>query len=333
MVKMAVHYVDITKDDLENWLDSLGKKWTKDVTKAGIYYIHLSNTVAVKLSSTLSGTQTTMDYAKASMKLSLVSLVTKKLLNKKDADRSHFKRTTNWKTTWKEGVDHWESVYKNAKGFYDRISVVEDQEQYKENWLSKIESVQNWESVSILSQLHNKVQTGTILSPNQEGAILKFVKNVRSVPTPVVEESRTPVSSYKEEWLSKIEIVPNWEDIDFLSQVHDKVLRGVRLSPNQENAILKFVNNVKSRSRPVHVEQQRPVMQQRPVHVEQPATQVHFTPEQQRAMARLEALVEVASPVDSTFTLIMINKAKKGIKLSDEEKQKLIGLLRQYNIQ
>jgi len=59
---------------------------------------------------------------------------------------------------------------------------------------------------------------------------------------------------------------------------------------------------------------------------------VAFTPEQQRAMARLEALVEVATPLDKTFTMIMINKAKKGIKLSDEEKQKLMGLLKNYSV-
>jgi hypothetical protein len=49
-------------------------------------------------------------------------------------------------------------------------------------------------------------------------------------------------------------------------------------------------------------------------------------------MARLIALTEVASPVDKTFTLIMINKARQGTKLTTEEKQKLLGLLKDYNI-
>jgi len=322
---MAVTYVDISREELEEWLDSLGKKWTRDRSTAGIYLIHLSDNVAVKLSSTQTSSSSSVGYADASMKLSLVSLKTGQLLNKKDADRTHFKRTLNWKKTWKEGVAHWESVYDSAKGFYERIAVVEDRSEYKKTWMAKIESVPNWESQTFLSQLHEKLSKNSILSEAQEEAIVKFVKNLRTAPVQV-EERPSVQSQYKEEWLSKIESVPNWQSQDFLSQIHEKVKKGLVLSQRQEEAILKFVNNV--RSRPV---EQRPV-EQRPVVQEAPSTQVRFTPEQERAMLKLEALVEVATPVDKTFTMIMINKAKKGIKLTDEEKQKLIGLLRQYNI-
>jgi len=174
---MAVHYVDISRQELEDWLDSLSQKWTRDLRTSGIYFIHFSDVVAVKLSSSQTSSYGSMGYAEGSMKLSLVSLVTKQLLNKKDADRSHFKRTTNWKKTWKEGVDHWESVYKQAKGFYDRIAVIEDRDEYKKDLLRKIESVFGWEKISILFQLHEKLTNNNILSSAQEEAINKFVKN------------------------------------------------------------------------------------------------------------------------------------------------------------
>lgn len=273
---MPVSYVDITREELEEWLDSLPNKWTKDPRMAGIYYIHLSDVVAVKLSSTQTASSGSMGYAEGSMKLSLVSLVTKQLLNKKDADRSHFKRTLNWKKTWKDGVDHWSSVYNNAKGFYDRIAEIEDRVEYKKNLLEDIESVYGWEKNTFLTSMHEKVTNNNILTVAQEDAIAKFLRN-------------------KAEPKKTFEPRPSFEP-----------------------------------SRPTY---ERPVSTPK-TYTDAPSAikGIVMTPEQERAMARLVALTEVASPVDKTYTLIMINKARQGIKLSNEEKQKLLGLLKDYNI-
>jgi hypothetical protein len=261
---MPVSYVDISREELEDWLDSLPYIWTREPRMSGIYYIHLSDAVAIKLSSTQTASSGSMGYAEGSMKLSLVSLVTKQLLNKKDADRSHFKRTLNWKKTWKDGVEHWASVYKNAKDFYDRIAIVEDRAEYKRNLLKDIESVYGWDKNVFLSSMHEKVSNNSILTKAQEEAIAKFVKNrpIVSRPAPM-----PPVSVQK-------------------------------TFTDAQSAVRGIV----------------------------------FTPEQERAMNRLVALTEVASPIDKTYTLIMINKARQGIKLTSEEKQKLLGLLKDYNI-
>lgn len=269
---MPVSYVDISREELEDWLDSLPYSWTREPRMAGIYYIHLSDAVAIKLSSTQTASSGSMGYAEGSMKLSLVSLVTKQLLNKKDADRSHFKRTLNWKKTWKDGVEHWASVYKNAKDFYDRIAIVEDRAEYKKKILKDIESVYGWDKNVFLSSLHEKVSNNSILSKAQEEALAKIVKNrpIVSRPTPIPPEP-VPVSR-------PVSVPKTFTDAQ-------SAVRGVV-----------------------------------------------FTPEQEKAMSRLIALTEVASPVDKTYTLIMINKARQGVKLTSEEKQKLLGLLKDYNI-
>jgi hypothetical protein len=278
MFQMPVSYVDISREELENWLDSLSYKWTREPRMAGIYYIHLSDVVAIKLSSTQTASSGSMGYAEGSMKLSLVSLVTKQLLNRKDADRAHFKRTLNWKRTWKEGVEHWATVYNNAKGFYDRIAEIEDRAEYKKNLLKDIESVFGWDKNTFLSSMHEKVTNNSILTKAQEEAIAKFVKRrpdpvSRSVPAPV------PAPVFRPEPVSRPVSVP-------------------KTFTDAQSAVRGVV----------------------------------FTPEQEKAMARLIALTEVASPVDKTFTLIMINKARQGTKLTTEEKQKLLGLLKDYNI-
>lgn len=279
---MPVSYVDISREELEDWLDSLPHTWTRDSRMAGIYYIHLSDTVAIKLSSTQTASSGSMGYAEGSMKLSLVSLVTKQLLNKKDADRSHFKRTLNWKKTWKDGVEHWVSVYNNAKGFYDRISEVGDRLEYKRNLLKDIESINGWEKNSFLSSMHEKVTNNNILTKAQEEGIEKFLKNKAKTfePRPSFEPTPAPKPTFAPR--------PSFEP--------------------------------------------RPSVQKTFTDAPSAVSGIVMTPEQEKAMARLIALTEVASPVDKTYTLIMINKARQGVKLTSEEKQKLLGLLKDYNI-
>lgn len=236
---MAVTYVSISREELEEWLSSLDKKWSRDLHTAGIYYIHLSESVAVKLSSTQTSSSGSMGYADASMKLSLVSLVSGQLLNKKDADRSHFKRTLNWRKTWKEGVEHWISVYQGAKSFYDKIAIVTDRYEYKKSWMDKIERVSNWEKNTFLKDLHDKLDKGSILSDAQEEGIMKFLNKKQKI---------------------------------------------------------------------------------------------QLTPEQQRMLVRFERLAEISIPIDRTFTLMMIDNAVHGVKLTDEQKQRLIALLKHYGV-
>tara|TARA_X000000950_G_scaffold240276_2_gene293210 strand:- start:813 stop:1436 length:624 start_codon:yes stop_codon:yes gene_type:complete len=126
-------YVEITREELESWLKrNFGRDWNRDERTAGVYLIHLSESVAVKMVSSIGRKDRGMGLGKASMKLMLSSRITGRPLNKKAKDRAHFQRTKNWKKSWLAGIRHWEGVYNKYPDFYDRIGLGEEVEEKKE---------------------------------------------------------------------------------------------------------------------------------------------------------------------------------------------------------
>ena len=120
-------YVQIGREDLEGWLRrNFGSKWNRDQQFQGVYLIHLSDSVAIKLTSSIGRTDQVRGLGKASMKLTLVSRITGRTLNRKDKDRKSFMRTKGWEKTWLAGVRHWETIYQKYPDFYDRIGRGED---------------------------------------------------------------------------------------------------------------------------------------------------------------------------------------------------------------
>lgn len=182
---MAATYVQISRDELESWLDSLRlpMRWKRQENRAGIYLLPLSSVVAIKLSSTVGSRDDALGAGKASMQLSLISTVTGQTLNKKAQGQSHFKRTTNWKTTWADGIKRMRAAYMKAQGFYDAIAVIEDRDQYKQDTLVKIEGIPNWQQNSMLSDFHFSVEKGGILTEKQMGALENAARRSESAPT------------------------------------------------------------------------------------------------------------------------------------------------------
>lgn len=176
-------YVNISRADLEGWLDSNFGSWSRVSGKAGVYLIHLSDRVAVKLSSTQKETGGSVSKGNASMNLSLVSRVDGSLLNRKARDRKYFQRTTNWRTTWKKGVDHWIGLYEEKDEFYEKIA---DRAGYKAKWLGMIDSLPNGGSDSEIIKSRDALEGGSVLWANQERYILNAVKSnrTRSTSTP-----------------------------------------------------------------------------------------------------------------------------------------------------
>lgn len=238
---MATTWVSISREEVEQWLTSLPWRWTRDQQKAGVYFVHLSDYVGVKVQTTIGSSDVSKDYAQASTKMALVSLVTHLPLNKKDADRSHFKRTTNWRKTWADGVKHWASVYDKASLFYDKIARVEDRDKYKNSVLEAIHSIENWKENNILVDLENKASQGGVLSDKQEDLILQ----IKNRQTPKSRPSESPSAKEHDEErasqlrsLYKAAVADNNEWlISFLKDVGPKVVKGYTLSDKQNQVI------------------------------------------------------------------------------------------------
>lgn len=113
-------YHQITRDELEAWLNQSPFPW--DHKYGGIYHIHLSEHVAVKLSSTIGSRDDAMGRGRASADMVLASRVNGRCINRKAKDRDHFKRTAGWRERWLEGLLHWRGVFNKCPGFYNRIA-------------------------------------------------------------------------------------------------------------------------------------------------------------------------------------------------------------------
>jgi hypothetical protein len=176
-------YVNISRGELEDWLDSNFGSWSRVGNQAGVYLIELSDRVAVKLSSTQKNSGGAVSKGNASMNLSLISLVDGTLLNRKARDRKYFQRTKNWKVTWKKGVDHWISIYEDKDEFYEKIA---DRKGYKTKWIGMINSLPSGGSDREIIKSRETLEGGSVLWANQERYILEAIKasRTRSTPTP-----------------------------------------------------------------------------------------------------------------------------------------------------
>lgn len=204
-------YVDITRDDFEEWLDSTYRKWMPKSGTVGVYLIPLSPHVAVQVSSTQASGGRSVGYAKGSMQTRLVSLHSGQVLNKKAQGKSHYKRTKNWRANLEKGIATIKDVYLKSQSFYDGIAKVEDRGQYRDDFLSKIEGYPGWSSNTFLSSLHEKVTRGMVLTKKQEQALDKVLSKAPA-PTPAVDEPAAPT--------------PNQERLDDLRKLWVAAKRG-----------------------------------------------------------------------------------------------------------
>ncbi len=168
---MAATYVEISREDFEQWLHSLGKPWTREPGKAGIYFVHLSDRVGVKISSSIGSAGSAMERAAASIDLVLVSLVTGKTLNRRGAEQSRYHRTQGWRDNLRRGVQHWASVYEEAREFYDRIAPIADRQKYKDEHIRVIDHVPGHEQDDVLARIRKRLVEGGVLSDPEEAVI------------------------------------------------------------------------------------------------------------------------------------------------------------------
>ena len=236
-------YVEITRDELESWLDTLPLKgqWQLKTGRVSVYVLPLSDTVAVSLSSTVAFGEKAMGRGKASMNLALISRVTGKVLNKKAMGQSYFKRTTNWRVTWRKGFDRMEQAYKKSQGFYDALAAIEDRDQYKADILSRIEAFPGWDSDNVLSDFYARVQRGGILTSRQLGLLDRTLAQdaADSPTTPAVVPPKVDdqlLQRVRELWKAARRSGDDWL-MDFAKSIGERLKDGRDLTPKQQAAL------------------------------------------------------------------------------------------------
>ena len=232
-------YVQITRDEFEDWLNSLKYKWSRVSGKEGVYVVHLSNVVGVKISSSMTGRDDVMERGRAAIHMAMASLINGRVINKKAQGQSHFKRTTNWRKSLLNGIDRFEDVYKKAKDFYDRIATVDDPREYQSDMLKRIEAIPGWEDDEILSSFHEQVKKGRVLSEKQEGLLERKEKGGGSKAP---EKDEGPDEEFLEK-MRKLYLIAKREGddwlVDFLTSVGQQYKSRGYLSDKQRSVIEK----------------------------------------------------------------------------------------------
>ncbi len=237
---MAATYTQISRSEFEEWLDAIGYrgKWDIKQNTGGVYWIYLSEFVAVEINSTTGSSDTVMERGEASMSLRLVSRISGRVLNKKAMRQSHFARTTGWKKNWKTGVERMVEAYVKSKDFYDKIASVADLREYKQSWLREIERVPNWKNVNFLVDLRSKVEDGGVLSDKQEAAIRKMVDQAPTPPeTPTVPEEHPLVAPLRLIYAAARREDDQWT-MTFAQSIAGQVKTGRQLSEAQMRIVI-----------------------------------------------------------------------------------------------
>ena len=227
-------YVNVSRADLEDWLDNLVRSnpsymgWSAVSGTSGVYLIHLSQFVSVKVSSTLTSRDSAKGKGQASTKLSLVSrLFPRMVLNKKSNKQKSFYRTTNWRTTWAAGIDYLvNNSYRDKSDFYDNIARIEDRSAYQADKIKAIESINGWASKPYLVKYHQSLTSGFILWPNQE-KVIEDILAKQSPQSPQQSPRNTVPSAGEHPWALGSSIVPMY-DIDELRDLYRRLREYMR---------------------------------------------------------------------------------------------------------
>lgn len=237
---MADTFVEITREELEAWLDTLPLKgkWKLKTGRVSMYLLPLSSTVGVSLSSTVGSKDTGMGKGKASMNLALVSLITGRVLNKKAMGQSYFKRTTNWRKTWRTGFDRMVAAYAKSQGFYDALAAIEDRDKYKADLLARISAHSGWESDNTLSDFYERVQKGGILTTRQLDLLEKTLKaDAKASPAkPAVQMDGPTVERLRDLWRAAKRRNDSWL-MEFAQSIGERLKKGQPLTEKQQAAL------------------------------------------------------------------------------------------------
>ena len=170
----ASTYVEISRADLEAWLDSLGTPWVRDPNHAGIYLLPLGPKVAVKVSSTIGSGDKGVGVGEGSMQLSLISTVSGDTVNKRAQGQKGFNRTKNWRENWREGVNAMRAEYAKMPDFYERNASVPDRVRYRIETMARIEAIPGWRGDERLARMHGRADERKVLTEGEHQHIAQM---------------------------------------------------------------------------------------------------------------------------------------------------------------
>jgi len=174
-------YVQLTREEFEDWLQDLGYRWKLKPGTVGVYLVPLSDTVGIEVSSSMTGRDDVMGKARASMGCRLVSLITGFTLNKKAQEQSHVKRTVNWRDNLARVFQRMVAAYEKASAFYDALAEIKDRDAYKREWVARIEAFPGWQANPFLTDMHTRLVDDGIMTIKQREAVVRTVDRPQAV--------------------------------------------------------------------------------------------------------------------------------------------------------
>jgi len=162
-------YVQITREELEDWLRAEAPQAIRSEDHTGVYIIPVSSNVAVYLSTSIGSEDKAVAKGRGACHMKLVSRITDRTLNRKGLQQTRYNRTSGWRKNWMEGMARMVAVYTEHREFYERLAL-ETQEQYAARNIAEIDRMG---SSPFLLSLKEQLQKGRWLTTKQEAALAK----------------------------------------------------------------------------------------------------------------------------------------------------------------
>jgi len=241
-------YVQLTREEFEDWLNGLAHRWRLKPGTVGIYEVPMSETVSVEISSSMTGRDDVMNRAQASMGCRLVSMITGFTLNKKAQEQSHVKRTINWRDNLKKVYQRMVDAYEKSSAFYDALAEIRDRDAYKRDWMERIEEVPGWQSNTFLSDMHSRLADNGIMTLRQRDAVERALSRPQAAPAPAPAPT-PPSSGVDSVLLAQVRALyvvakgrGNQWAMDFAKSVGELIKAGRSLSSKQRDVLDRLLN-------------------------------------------------------------------------------------------
>lgn len=171
---MAATYVNIGRQEFEDWLFELCPVFERVEDAQGVYLVPLSPYVAVKISATLSSSDRTTRRGHGRCRMRLVARHRGHDLRGPEKGTRVSNRTKGWRRNWARHLRELIDVFKRHRDRYHEMAS-RSQEDYAAEWVARIESVPGWRDFDILVDLRRVLGTGMWLTSRQEAAVWKFL--------------------------------------------------------------------------------------------------------------------------------------------------------------